>query len=497
MTDDEELDLIAHKMRVHLNNKQAAWMRDTCIASRMAYNFAIDQLRKPFVEYLDCLDAADEPAKFSSRIDGALQPALIDFKKIKFPSAFDVSKKWTIERDIRHPWIRPRGLNLDTVASTFNNNYGAALNQWRLAKWARDKMPTYHGKGAKLSATFRGRALKRIDAKHFALPSKMGAFKLGCPLRFDGEVRSVTFSESGGKWFAAFLVKAKVPRPDPAPLGTAVGVDVGVVQFASLSTGEQFPPAQDYARELDKLAKLQRAMARKDGPVKGRKKKPSKNWLEAKRKVQKQFQRIANKRRHYTEVVSKDLAGRFETIAVEDLKLKNMTASAKGDAAEPGKNVAQKSGLNRSILNGGFYQFRTRLEAKAGARGGRVIGVNPAYTSQTCPACGTVDKANRPDQATFRCVECGHEDHADVNAAKNILMRALSPDESIAVPSRRKADRGRQETLTPESLVTEPAGVLAQEVATQGASSGTAQADGLEKRVKRAVQLDWLLHTAA
>jgi putative transposase len=281
-----------------------------------------------------------------------------------------------------------------------------------------------------------------------------------------------------------------------------VGVDVGVAQFASLSTGEQFPPAQDYARELERLAKLQRAMARKEGPVKGQRK-ASKNWLEAKRKVQKQFQRIANKRRHYTEVVSKDLAGRFETIAVENLKLKNMTASAKGDAADPGKNVAQKSGLNRSILNGGFYQFRTRLEAKAGARGGRVIGVNPAYTSQTCPACGTVDKASRPDQATFRCVECGHEDHADVNAAKNILMRALSPDESIAVPSRRKADRGRQETSTPVSLVTEPAGVLAQEVATQGASSGTAQAarkaqaDSLEKRVKRSVQLDWLLQTAA
>lgn len=244
-------------------------------------------------------------------------------------------------------------------------------------------------------------------------------------MRFDGEIRSVTFSENGGKWYAAFLIKTNLPPPAQAPAGTAVGVDVGVAQFASLSTGEQFAPAQDYDHELGRLARLQQRLSKMAGPVRGQRK-ASKNWLKQKNKIQQQHRRIANKRRHYTEIVSKDIASRFQIVAIEDLRLKNMIKSAKGTAIKPGKQVSQKSGLNRAILNGGFYMFRSRLEAKTNARGGTVIAVNPAYTSQTCSACGHVAKENRPDQATFRCVECGHTANADVNAAQNILMRSTA-----------------------------------------------------------------------
>lgn len=493
---EDELDLVAHKTKVHLNNKQSAWMRDNCIACRLAYNFAIDRLRKPFMDYEACLDAADQPARFSSRIDGAIQPAILDFKKVKFPSAFDVSKQWTIERDILYPRMKEKRLNMDTISGVFNNNYGAALNQWKVAKWSRDKMPTYHGKGKKLSSTWRGRTLKQVDARHFQLPGKMGNIKLGQALRFDGEIRAVTFSYEAGAWWASFLIKTKLPKPQPSPEGTAVGIDVGVAQFASLSDGQQFAPAQDYDREMEKLAKIQRRLSKMQGPIRGQRK-ASSNWNKQNRKLQKQHARIANKRRHYTEIVSKDVATRFQTVAIEDLKLKNMTASAKGDSEKPGKNVAQKAGLNRSILNGGFYQFRTRLEAKVKARGGQVIAVNPAYTSQTCPACGHVAKENRPEQSLFICGECGHTNNADINAAQNILIRALSPDEKIAVPSRRKADRGQQGTSTPVSLPTEPVAVLAQEADMQDALISTAKADSLEKRVKPTKQLDLLLQTAA
>jgi IS605 OrfB family transposase len=233
-----------------------------------------------------------------------------------------------------------------------------------------------------------------------------------------------------------------------------------------------------------------------DGPIRG-KRKASKNWLKQNQRIRKLHQHIANKRRHYTEVVSKDVATRFQTVAIEDLKVKNMTASAKGDAENPGKKVAQKAGLNRSILNGGFGMFRTRLEAKVKARGGQVIPVNPAYTSQTCPACLHVAKENRPDQATFQCVECGHTNNADINAAQNILLRSLAPEQKIVVSPRRKAERGHQGASRPASLLTEPVAALAQEADTQGALISTAQADSYEIRVKRVKQLDFLLQTAA
>lgn len=397
MTDKaDDFDLVAHKTRVHLNNKQASWMRDNCIACRLAYNFAVAKLRD------------------SKKDDGD-----------SFPSAFTVSKQWTQERDALHPWMRDRGLNMDTISTVFSTRYAAALNNWKKAGWSGDKAPKFQGRGRGLSSQWRGRVIKPVDLKTFSLPGKQGTFRLGEPVRFDGEIRSVTFSEEGGKWYASFLIKTHLPKPAPAPEGTSIGVDLGVANYATLSDGTRVPPSMDYQSELEKLAKLQRQGARMQGPVKG-KRRASQNWIDHQRKIQKQHRKIANTRRHYAECLTKELASEYRTIAIEDLKVKNMTASAKGTSDNPGKNVSAKSGLNRSILNGGFFMFRTRLEAKAKARSGEVIAVNPAYTSQTCAACGHVSRENRKTQSDFECVECGHVAHADVNAAENILHRALA-----------------------------------------------------------------------
>jgi len=94
-----------------------------------------------------------------------------------------------------------------------------------------------------------------------------------------------------------------------------------------------------------------------------------------------------------------------------------MIRSAKGTLDAPGRNVRQKSGLNRSILAAGWGQLVTRLEHKAP---GRVVKVNPAYTSQRCSACGIVDREARESQARYRCRSCGYAANADVNAARNI-----------------------------------------------------------------------------
>lgn len=102
---------------------------------------------------------------------------------------------------------------------------------------------------------------------------------------------------------------------------------------------------------------------------------------------------------------------------VEDLSIRNMTRSAKGSIQRPGKNVRQKSGLNREILASGWGRLVRRLEDKAP---GRVERVNPAYTSQQCSACGHVAAESRENQALFVCVTCKYACNADVNAARNI-----------------------------------------------------------------------------
>ena len=117
-------------------------------------------------------------------------------------------------------------------------------------------------------------------------------------------------------------------------------------------------------------------------------------------------------------------------IVLENLQIKNMTKSAKGDVDNHGSMVKQKSGLNRVILDQGWGMFKTFLEYKQLWSGGQILFVDPKYTSQTCPVCNHRSKDNRQTQSEFsneptfgECVLCGHQEHADVVGARNILER--------------------------------------------------------------------------
>ena len=106
---------------------------------------------------------------------------------------------------------------------------------------------------------------------------------------------------------------------------------------------------------------------------------------------------------------------------IEDLKVRNMSRSASGTVEAPGRNVRAKAGLNKSILDQGWFEFRRQLEYKLKWLGGKLVVIPPQYTSQTCSHCGCVDSANRPTQAKFKCTACEFECNADHNAALNIL----------------------------------------------------------------------------
>uniref|UniRef100_UPI002FDC69CE RNA-guided endonuclease InsQ/TnpB family protein n=1 Tax=Streptomyces sp. IBSBF 3010 TaxID=2903526 RepID=UPI002FDC69CE len=125
---------------------------------------------------------------------------------------------------------------------------------------------------------------------------------------------------------------------------------------------------------------------------------------------------------------TKQLVTQFEHVALEDLRVKNMTRTARGTVEAPGRNVAAKAGLNRAMLDVGFGEIRRQIEYKAKWHGVRVTAVNPAYTSQTCHRCGHVDRKSRRTRSLFECTRCGHVTHADIGAAHNIKHRALDLD---------------------------------------------------------------------
>ena len=112
-------------------------------------------------------------------------------------------------------------------------------------------------------------------------------------------------------------------------------------------------------------------------------------------------------------------------VVMEDLQVRNLSKSAAGTKENPGRNVKQKSGLNRSILDQGWGEWRRQLEYKQDWRGGRVLVVPPHHTSQECPHCGHISASNRKTQALFLCIQCGYSGNADDVSSINILSRGI------------------------------------------------------------------------
>lgn len=240
-----------------------------------------------------------------------------------------------------------------------------------------------------------------------------------------GIPKNVTVSQSCGRWYVSIQTEREVSASTSMATAT-IGIDVGITRFATMSDGAFIAPLNSFKRHEDRLKRYQRAMSRK---VKG-----SANWKKAKAKVQRIHRDIGNCRRDYLHKASTALVRDHALICIEDLQVKNMSKSAAGSVDAPGRNVRQKAGLNRAILDQGWGEFCRQLEYKSAWAGTMIVAVPAHHTSQTCPCCGHVSADNRTTQARFACVSCGHENNADVVGAINVLergQRLLACGESV------------------------------------------------------------------
>jgi putative transposase len=260
-----------------------------------------------------------------------------------------------------------------------------------------------------------------------------------------GEVRSVTISRDGKHWYISLLVDEAATAASKrerklqdeareieaerkaAAAGGAVGIDWGIAQPLTLSSGEVIELPRISAAEQAHLALLQQRVSAK--------KKDSENRRKAVARLTVFTRRLRNRRLDALHKVTTDLAKNHRLIVIEDLQVANMSTSARGTVEAPGSNVAQKAGLNRSILDLSPGMLRTILTYKCEKFGCQLVVVPPHYTSQECSECGCVNPLNRKTQARFACVACGHTENADVNAAKVILARGIawiSPEAGLA-----------------------------------------------------------------
>ena len=274
----------------------------------------------------------------------------------------------------------------------------------------RADFPRFKKKG--LSDSFRypqGFKLDQANSRLF-LP-KLGWLRYRNSRDVLGVIKNITVSQSSGKWYAAIQTEREVDVP--VHQGTAVGLDMGIKRFVTLSDGSHKDPLNSFKTHEKALRKAQQAMSRKV--------RFSRNWKKAKARIQRIQTHIGSARRDYFHKISTAISKNHALVCVEDLQVRNMSKSAAGTTDTPGRNVRAKSGLNKAILDQGWGEFRRQLDYKLAWNGGHLIAVSPKNTSRTCPCCGHISADNRQTQATFECVECGFKENADLVGAINVL----------------------------------------------------------------------------
>ena len=362
---------ITMKLRLYPNQEQLAIMYKHANASRFIFNHALE-----------------------------LKQTLFN-RSGEYVNKFAINKHITGMRKI-HQWLK----EIDSqVLQTAKANADNAFSNFFKGK-GQIGFPKF--KSAKASRqTFAYPQRVKLDAnqKKIYLP-KVGWVRARGWRSITGKVKTVTVSlTSDGYIHASVLLENDINYVVVNHNHKKIGIDVGVVKFATLSDGTIIELPASLAREQKKLAKKHKAVSRK---ARG-----SKNRARAKKKLAKQYTRVANIRKDFAHKASNALSDN-QAVVVEALNIKNMVEA----------DGSHKRDLNREIHNQGWYQFFMYLEYKLARRGGHLIKVPPEYTSQRCSSCGHVSKANRKSQSNFCCQKCGFKLNADWNAAINILNSA-------------------------------------------------------------------------
>ncbi|MCA1570979.1 MAG: transposase [Chloroflexi bacterium] len=318
--------------------------------------------------------------------------------------------------------------------------------------------PRFRRKGQRDSFRIQNRArgpirVRRLNRRwgEVVIP-KLGAVRFRWSRKPVGEIRHLTITRDALGWHVSLCCEQPALGGPVAHDGPPVGIDRGVAATVALSTGElhrcpALPPGQ--AERLRRLARRagRQETARRHRPNDQRKR--SRRHQRTLDQLAKLKAREARIRNDFLHKLTTDLAKNHGLVAIEDLRVTSMTRSAKGTIERPGVNVAQKRGLNRAILTQGWGECARMLNYKLAQRGGTLVKVPAAHTSQTCARCGVVDRRSRRTQAAFRCVACGHSANADTNAARNILAAGLAV---TARGAHGEASRGEEPRTTRRDL---------------------------------------------
>jgi putative transposase len=253
-----------------------------------------------------------------------------------------------------------------------------------------------------------------LQEKHLTL-SKIGTLRVKVHRKVEGTIKTCTMKHESGHWYV--ILSCEVEQPLPLPLSYEdVGIDLGIIHFAALSSGEFIASPRHYRKSEKKLKKLQEALSRK--------KRGSHRRKRAVKAIARAHRKIRNQRRDFAQKASRKLVNRYQVIVLEALQTKKLLRRPKPKQdEETGQYVpngaAAKGGLNKSISDAGWGMFTEMLQIKAAWAGRVLVFVDPKYTSQICPGCGNVRKKTLEER--WHSCECGCELDRDTASAKVIL----------------------------------------------------------------------------
>jgi putative transposase len=359
--------LLAHKIELMPNNKQATYFSKASGVARRAYNWALEEWEKEY-------QAGGKPTEV------ALRRKLNSIKREQFPWMFEVTKN------------APQ-MAIIQLGQAFKNFFAKRANYPRFRKkWIDDRFTLTNDQFA-------------VNDSRIRIPH-LGWVRMRESLRFIGKIMSATISRTAERWCVSITVDVPNQLKQYAANDNqvAVGVDVGLTCFATLSTGEEVIGPKPHKALLKRLKRLSRGLSRK--------KKGSNNCNKAKMKVAKLHKRISAIRRDAIHQLTTRLTNDFTTIGIEDLNVKGMLKNRR---------------LSRSIADMGFFEFRRQLEYKAEMRGKRVVVADRWFaSSKICSHCGYKLKNLLLSEREWVCPQCATRHNRDKNAAKNLEKMAVS-----------------------------------------------------------------------
>jgi putative transposase len=317
-----------------------------------------------------------------------------------------------IKEEIRPEYQEIGAHVLQDVLRRLDKSYKAFFR--RVKNGEKAGYPRYQGRNRYDSFTYPDIAGWKVEGNKLHL-SKIGTIKIKLYRELQGKIKTITIKREGQHWYVTFSCEVETCIQTPYTDDT-IGIDLGLLHFATLSTGDTIENPRYYRKAEKKLEKAQQTLSRK--------KRGSHRRRKAAQQVAKCHRKVRNQRKDFLHKQSRQLVNTYEVIAFEDIKPGNLSRTPKPKQDKNGNylpnGASKKAGLNKSILDAGWSQFIQYCEYKAEWAGTvQVVRVDPRYTSQICSGCGQVRKKELSER--WHSCECGCELDRDHNAAINIL----------------------------------------------------------------------------